>query len=291
MGKFSASLLIGLGIGLAMACLHDISGARIGFGLAVKDRALLDRRFSDLENSVALERNERQALADEFAGLRDSIASLSARSVGDDEELRSDPLQRFATASGDDVRIARLANRTGEPFSDFMPRNPEALDQFLRQQQLDRLASAGFPLGRAQTILQREGEIEVEALRARYAATQTGATPQEVANITPLALLRSELGDADFAKYLEARGRPTSISVREVLRNSPAEIAGLRAGDEIVAYDGQRVFAMNELTALAYGATVGEAVPLRVIREGQSIQVYIQAGPIGITAGGQSSRL
>jgi serine protease Do len=105
-----------------------------------------------------------------------------------------------------------------------------------------------------------------------------------------LALLRNELGDTDYAQYLEARGRTTSISVREVLKSSPAEIGGLMPGDEIVAYNGKRVFDMSELTALTYETEAGTTVPLEVMRDGRSIRIHVEAGPIGISGGGWSSR-
>ncbi len=284
--RFATGALTGIAVGFGVAsllgaapeCCVDSEGENLG---------PFEQRLNELETALALERYERQVLADEFAGLRGSMAALRVHSASDDERSRSDPQPRFATASVGDDRSGAPTDRTPELFPDSMPRNSHALDQFLLQQQFDRFVAAGIAPGRAQAIMQREENLEMEVLRARHAATQSGASPQEVANITPLALLRTELGDTDYPKYLEARGRRTSVSVREVLKDSPAAIAGLQPGDEVVAYDGQRVFEMKELTALSYEATAGTTVALQVIRDGQSIQVYVAAGPIGISAGGR----
>lgn len=269
MTKIVSSLLIAIGLGFGVGYWQGTSSERIGSGLVVEDRAPLERRLSDLETSLALERYERQALADEFEDFRDSRAAQPAPGFGGDDG--SEP----------------LAEQIPARVPDRMPQSPEELDQLLRQQQVDRFVAAGIASGRAQAILQREEEIEMEVLRARYAATQSGASTQEVAGITPLALLRGELGDTEYAQYLDARGRATSVRVREVLKSSPAEVAGLKPGDEIVAYNGQRVFDMNELTALTFQTRTGTTVPLELIRDGQSIQIYVEAGPVGIGGGGR----
>jgi hypothetical protein len=288
--KIAASLLVGISVSLGAAYRHGVGNEPIGSNLAVEDRVPLERRLSELETSLALERYERQALADELDSLRDSMSELPARTFGDDQEPRSEPWERLATASGEGDGNEPLADQIRERLPDGRPMSHEALEQFIAQQQFDRFVAAGLAPHRAQAIMQREAELEMEVLRARHAATQSGATPQEVANITPLVLLRSELGNTEYAQYLDARGRRTSISVREVLRNSPAEIAGLKPGDEIMTYNGQRAIDLNELTALSYEAESGTPVPLELIRDGQPIQIYVEAGPLGIRAGGGSSR-
>ncbi len=130
----------------------------------------------------------------------------------------------------------------------------------------------------------------MDVLQARYEATQSGASAEEVASFSLTRMMREELGDTDYEKYLEGLGRPTSINVREVLTSSPAQAAGLQPGDEIVAYDGERVFDMNELTNLTYEGNPGETVAIDVIRGGQPVQLYVERGPIGVSGGGRSIR-
>jgi predicted metalloprotease with PDZ domain len=183
-----------------------------------------------------------------------------------------------------------MAERIRERFPNGTPQTPEEFAAFQRQRQIDAYVAAGLAPDRAQWIMQREDELAMQVLQAQYDARQSGASQQEIANISSAQLLRKELGDTDYEKYLAGQGRPTSINVRDVLTNSPAQGAGLQAGDEIVAYNGQRVFDMNELNAQTYEARPGSNVPLQVVRDGQTLQVYVESGPIGISGGGRSTR-
>src|SRR5690606_545711 len=98
--------------------------------------------------------------------------------------------------------------------------------------------------------------------------------------------LRGEIGDDEYERYLQALGRSTAVVVREVLASSPAERAGLQPGDQVVAYGGERVFDQRELNALTLQGQAGESVVLDVRRNGQTIQLVVPRGPIGITGGG-----
>lgn len=264
MGKFVVSLLIGVCVGFGVIWQSS------GEGTAVNDPATLEKRLIELRTLLEIERNARNELSDELESVRHSMAVLSSRSFDDGD-------------SGGD----RPSYEKREPSPNSIFLGAAEVDQLLRQQQFDRFVAVGIAPDRAHVILQREEEVEMDALRERFAATQAGATPQEVARITPLALLRRELGDADYAKYLQARGRPTSITVREVLKSSPAEMAGIKPGDQIIAYNGQRAFNMDELTRLALESTARTTVPLDIIRDGQTIQIHIQSGRIGISEGGE----
>ena len=97
--------------------------------------------------------------------------------------------------------------------------------------------------------------------------------------------LRSELGDADYEKFLQAQGRPTNVGVYNVLPSSPAAKAGMQPGDQIVSYAGQRVFNMADLTDLTLQGTPGQSVTLEVQRNQQTVQLVIPRGPIGIGGG------
>ena len=98
----------------------------------------------------------------------------------------------------------------------------------------------------------------------------------------PEQTLRSELGDADYEKYLQAQGRPTKVGVFNVLPSSPAAKAGMQPGDQIMSYAGQRVFNMADLTDLTLQGTPGQSVTLEVQRNQQTVQLVIPRGPIGI---------
>ena len=61
--------------------------------------------------------------------------------------------------------------------------------------------------------------------------------------------------------------------------------AGLQPGDEIVSYDGKRVFDMRELNAFTLEGRAGESVVVDVRRDGRTVQLVMPRGPIGITGG------
>ena len=148
---------------------------------------------------------------------------------------------------------------------------------------VERLIGAGFPPDRAEWIMRRTEELRMEALQAQYDAQRGGRPVQP-------KTLRAELGDADYERYLQADGRPTTIPVRDVLASSPAERSGLQPGDEIVAYGGKRVFDMGELNALTLEGVAGESVVVDVRRDGQNVQLVMPRGPLGVTGGGFRGR-
>jgi hypothetical protein len=53
-------------------------------------------------------------------------------------------------------------------------------------------------------------------------------------------------------------------------------------GDEIRTYAGQRVFNQRDLNALMLAGTPGEVVATTVVRDGQTLQLYVTRGPLGL---------
>ncbi len=289
--KFVAYLVAGIAVGVGVAW-WQLGGApadTFDSTSVAGDRAPLERRLSALETELALERYERQALAEELAGLKAGLAESAAASADANAEAPGNPRERIAAmleSDGGGPALERLRER----FPDGLP-GPGGFDESaLEQRRIERFVAAGFAPDRAQWILQREDELEMQVLNARYEATQNGASPQEIANLSTSQVMREELGDSDYEKYLKGLGRPTSVNVRDVLTNSPAQAAGLAAGDEIVGYAGQRVFDMNELTNLTYEGKAGETVPIDILRDGQPMTLYVERGPIGVSGGGRSIR-
>lgn len=291
--KFAAYLLAGIAVGIGVAYwqlggdpAHDWDSA-----VAVEDGAPLERRLGALETELALERYERQVLAEELAALQASLDELpaSGADVGDPEERR-ERIAALLESDGGGPALDRLRERFPDGLPDGFPGRGGFDQSALEQRQIERFIDAGLPPERAQWILERQDELEMAVLQARYEATQNGATAQEVANLSTAQMMRKELGDTDYEKYLQGLGRPTSINVRDVLTNSPAQTAGLESGDEIVGYAGQRVFDMNELTNLTYEGRPGEAVAIDIVRDGQPMTLYVERGPIGVSGGGRSIR-
>ncbi len=73
-------------------------------------------------------------------------------------------------------------------------------------------------------------------------------------------------------------GQETGLLLAAVEQGSPAEAGGLMVGDIVVALDGQPVRHMDDLMAALSGERVGQAVPVTVIRGGQSSQATVTIG-------------
>jgi hypothetical protein len=226
----------------------------------------LEQRIRALEQAVRDERYVRQLLQEELFVLTAEFESLA---VGRQAES-ADPSAAFERG---DAAPSAPRRRTGADA------------------RAARLVEAGFAPGQAEWILQRESQLQMEALQARYEAERTGDAIDFFQSRNAASdALRNELGDAEYERYLAAIGRPTSIAVSTVLDSSPAQRAGLRPGDEITSYDGRRIFSMSDLTRQTMEGQPGEQVVVDLVRDGVSMQVVVPRGPIGISGGRRFSR-
>ena len=82
--------------------------------------------------------------------------------------------------------------------------------------------------------------------------------------------------------------RSTSVTISSVIESSPAQSAGLQPGDEIVRYDGERVFSMTDLTRQTMDGTAGQNVVVDIMRDGTPMQIVMPRGPVGISGGRRS---
>lgn len=158
-----------------------------------------------------------------------------------------------------------------------------AMRERFQKAEEERIRAAGLTPERVKTIERRFEELRVAAMQAQYEAQRTG---QRVEGMNVDEALRKELGDAEYERYLKATGQPTEVRVMDVLATSVAERAGLKAGDEIVSYAGKRVFDVRELNAMTTQASASGNVTVEVKRNGQTMQITVPAGPLGVSAGG-----
>ena len=63
------------------------------------------------------------------------------------------------------------------------------------------------------------------------------------------------------------------IYVAEVIRNSPAEKAGIREGDILLEIDGMPLDKMSKLRTYIYGKEVGDSVKIRYVRKNREYEV------------------
>jgi hypothetical protein len=126
-----------------------------------------------------------------------------------------------------------------------------------------------------------EGEATV--LRAVYEAVRELADAD--ARPALIAVPHRDLGDSGpgYGPYLgtipDFGGKPgPGVLIQGVRKGSPAEAAGLRAGDRIVEFDGVAVANLEEYAALLFGAHMGQRVIIVAERDGERIAVEATLG-------------
>lgn len=258
---------ISLTVGFAAASWTDRPPADVMTDDSGFDRsAPLEERVRALEQALSSERFARQLLQDELFYLTAELEVLTAtpRSSVADEAIRSGPQAV-----------------------------PERLTRPARSRSQDRstqLVLAGFSPSQAEAIAQREAELQMAALQARYDAGQGGDMSTFYRSRGAIdESLRAELGEDDYERYRTATGQSTSVAVGSVIDSSPAQRAGLQYGDRIVRYDGERVYGMSDLTRQTMEGQPGQQVMVDILRDAIPMQVVIPRGPLGISGGRRSS--
>lgn len=231
--------------------------------------AAADDRIRALEAAVAEERNARQLLEEELQILFSEV-----------EQLRDG---RDAT----EEQRAAAARENRERMEVFRQQRFGAS----HQDSVSRLVEAGFTPERAQWLQRRESELQMQAMQARFDARRSGEpwNPFDPA-FNPASVLRAEIGDPQYEQYLQANGRPTEVSVGNVLESSPGQRAGLQPGDQIVRYDGNRVFDVSDLNQQTMLGEPGESVVVDIRRDGIPMQLVMPRGPIGVSTARYAGR-
>jgi len=249
----------------------DADRSEASVATAVRADDAIAARLAELERRLAAEAERRVALEATVAGLSERLGPNGMLPLTAD------------TQSAVDLADAEPPS----PRRFFAERRARFAQQQSPDYRRDQLISAGFAPDQAQWIVDREGQSRMDLLNAQYAARREGEPfdPSQ-SQLAMQAEMRQQLGDGGYEQYLEATGQSTNVRVFEVLQNSPGYAAGLRSGDEIVAYGGERVFNLGELNDLTVEGNPGETVAVDIMRDGQAMQIYIPRGPIGISGGG-----
>jgi len=274
-----AGLVAGLGIAFWLQPSSEPSvEAEAASGAAVFSRSdansgLSEARLEALEDAFAAEVDQRVALEAHVAELSAQLEALGQRPA-------RGPGARENGNTGVDPAVIEERVRVRREAAAATPEERKRVA-------IDRLIAAGFPPDRAEWINRRTEELRMQTMQAQYEARREGRPPPANAEASTL---RAELGDQDYERLLTAQGRSTSVNIMGVLASSPAERAGLQQGDQIVSYDGKRVFDLQELNELTLGGTSGESVVVDVRRSGQNLQLVLPRGPIGVWGGGPGFR-
>lgn len=204
---------------------------------------------------------------------------------------------QVTTGSQDDVtsgnRLATLLELNGEALPEDLTALREQIEERrnaarnnTEERQIENLIEAGFDQYQAEEIIRQTEEMQMNLLNARFQASQSGEDfDAGQMQLEAIAELRANLGEADYERYLEATNQSTNVGVSNVLASSPAEIAGMQTGDQIISYNGERVFNVNDLNRLTNSVEASGNVVVEVLRDGQPVNLSLPTGPIGITSG------
>ncbi len=82
--------------------------------------------------------------------------------------------------------------------------------------------------------------------------------------------------------YLYASGQPNRVAVTSVLESAQAAQAGILPGDLILRYDRERVYNWRDLRTATRSGNLADTVEVEVERDGDTLQLYLLRGPLGI---------
>ena len=183
------------------------------------------------------------------------------------------------------VADARPAPATREDRATSWQRSQERREQRIREQllvagwtqpEIDELERINEST-RLQTIEQQH--IMAREVRDKY--------PELAKMVLSQAQnpLRKALGDERYVSYLEATGRPSAVNINRIVPGSAGANAGLREGDVIRSYAGERVFNRGDLERATYDGDYGESVTIEVERDGAVFHMTVPRGPLGTSLG------
>jgi len=276
------SLLAGLAIGAWLGDSGETGPPAAGSSTASLpgNNASVEDRLAHLEQVVLQEREARIALEDTLAALFEDFEQLETAGGTADQRAAA---ARVEAERQREERRSSDARRGGRNDAEWLVR--------YRERRVDRLVEGGFTEDEARRALDIESEVAFAALQSSWEAQRSGERFDPFASGSdPQSLMREELGDAAFERYLEAQGQPTSIGISQVYSGSPGSEAGLQPGDRLVNYDGARVYSMTDLRRQTMLGAPGESVVIEVERDGMRIQLSMPRGPIGITGNGARVR-
>lgn len=278
MNRIALAIVVSLLAGFAIGAWIGGEEATSSDSMQQADTVTLPESASDedrlarLEQIVGEEREARIALEDTLAMLFEEIERIEGagnRAVADRRE------------SAERVRAAAPGSSAGT--RDWIMRYQE--------RRIGRMVEGGFSEDEARRILQQESEAQYKAMQAAWEAQRNGETLDRFAPMNSTqSILRSEIGDDAYARYLEVQGQPTAVNITQVLDGSPGTRAGMQAGDQVVSYDGERVFSMSDLRNQTMQGEPGEEVVIEIDRDGMRMQLTVPRGPIGITGNGANVR-
>jgi len=152
----------------------------------------------------------------------------------------------------------------------------------------DTLVAAGVDPGQATAILRRQNRLEMQRLELRDQASREGWLDSERFFEALRELegdigdLREEVGDDAYDRFLYLTDQPNRVVIASVIDESPAQVAGIEAGDRVLDYADSRIFAWSDLRNATRAGDRGEYVRMRIQRDGETLELLLPRGPLGV---------
>lgn len=150
------------------------------------------------------------------------------------------------------------------------------------------LVAAGLDASQAAEILRRQNRLEMQRLELRDRASREGWADNErffeaMRELNDdVGSLRAEIGDEAYDRFLYLIGQPNRVVIDSIIDDSPAQLAGLQAGDVVVDYADGRIFSWVDLRDATRAGQRDEYVLLRVQRDDQLLELSVPRGPLGV---------
>ncbi len=150
------------------------------------------------------------------------------------------------------------------------------------------LVAAGVEPELATDYLRRQSRLEMQRLELRDRASREGwlnsdRFSEQLSELEgDVGALREEIGDDSYDRFLYLTGQPNRVMVASVIDESPAQLAGIEAGDTVLDYADSRVFSFSDLRNATRSGERGENILVRVQRNGQIMELILPRGPLGI---------
>lgn len=240
--------LVGIAVGFAAGRQFPASTPPVPH--SVDSPAAAKAEGPALTETLAQARDEREALEREVSALRARLADAPSS----DLDARPEPAE--------------------------VPSDAEAFDA-------DSLLLAGVPDHEIEHLRARFDAFELDLLYLQDEANREGWEGGQLQRERQAlrAEMRSELGDDDYDAMLFATGRKNRVIATDVLAGSAADQAGIRSGDAILEYAGERIFDAMSLMRATREGEAGVPTEIRAERDGRVVRVFVPRGPVGIRLG------
>lgn len=270
--SLSLAAIIGVVIGLLLQSPEPSS--TVSTALSIKPNA------EQSQNTTLSSSSESQPL--KLAELSQKLQQeILARETlqKDVETLR----QKLATLSPQHAQAAIDTQKTSAPPADAIHRSTE--DAWFNQQ---ALIDSGMEQAAAEQLKTRFEEMELEKLYLRDQAVREGWSGGKRYREERQKLeaksesIKQELGEDAYDAYLFASGKSNRVAVQSVLSGSAAGNAGMISGDQVIRYDGERIYNWRDLRTATTQGDLTETIAVQILRDNKQMEFYVQRGPLGI---------